>query len=85
MGNYLTDYKIQLEYLNIQNRLDMLEKQNKKVEQKYKNMLYNLEKKELLDNKFSEYDRKIAELEIKIERLYDYVEKIMKKYYDEKK
>ena len=85
MGNYLTDYKIQLEYLNIQNRLDMLEKQNKKVEQKYKNMLYNLEKKELLDNKFSEYDRKIAELDIKIEKLYDYVDKIMKKYYDEKK
>ena len=85
MGNYLTDYKIEVEYLNIQTRLDYLEKKNKKLEQKYKNMIYHMEKKELLDNKFKEYDRKMVELDIKIEKLYDFVEKVMKKYYEEKK
>lgn len=82
MGNYLaSDYNLQVEYLNFQLKLEKLEKQNKTLEQKYKNIIYSLDKKNLLDNKMKDIDKRIDELDKKIENLYDYVEKVMKNYY----
>lgn len=78
MGNYFTKSEIEKEYMRLQFKLQNIEQDIKKLEQKYKSMIYYLEKQKILDNNTKELNKKVDKMREEMERLYDFVENKLK-------